>query len=66
MSERPQAQKLSDDQVRQILAAPPGADILDLSIELGCCEHTVWHYRARKSKRALRIAKELGIIGGGA
>lgn len=59
MAEYRDRQKLTDDQVRHILTSSGTYEATARSV--GCTERTVWHYRARKSKRALRIARELGL-----
>lgn len=60
MAERIYQQKLSDDDVKRILLCPRGS-VGALADELGILPKTAFHYRARSSKRAMRIAREIGL-----
>lgn len=59
MAEYRTRQKLTDDDVRRLLTSEGSYE--ELSVRFGINKKNVWHYRARKSKRALRIARELGL-----
>lgn len=62
MNKRPDLQKLTDDDVRALLMAP--ADVTDAALaeRFDVAATTVNHYRRRRSYRAIRLARELGLI----
>ncbi len=54
--------KLTDSDIRAILLAPKGMPSIVVAAQVGCSERMVRHIRHRDSKRAIRIARELGLI----
>lgn len=59
MAEFPSRQKTTDDEVRAILLA--SGTLAQIAAAVGVHPKVVWNYRKRQSKRALRIARELGL-----
>lgn len=62
---RKAALKLSDDDVRAILLAPAHVSHSELATRFGVDPNTIKSYRNRTFQRAIRIARELGIISSG-
>lgn len=62
MTEYPKRQKLSDDDVRAILLAPAEEGHADLARRYGVHSNCIRQLRKRRSYRALRLARELGLL----
>jgi DNA-binding CsgD family transcriptional regulator len=55
--------KITDEQVRAIMLAPEAESQKNIGARLGIHPRTVHEYRRRKNRRAVRIAKEMGLLG---
>ncbi len=62
MSEHHLRQKLTDEVVRAIMLAPASTPARELAAHYSCSITVIQHYRRRRSKRAIRLARELGLI----
>ena len=62
MSTRRAPQKLTDDDVRQILLAPADVSQEALAARFKVSQNSIYMVRGRRSWRAIKIAQALGLI----